>query len=181
MMMVTAAGITSQVFAPEAATGTLPRSTRRMGLLDCLVVTGDSSRRRRFEAAAELAGWLECASPETSGELRQAIDRDFQLVIVDVASPLGDRVSDTLEIAEEMAARQGTLLVVCGSEDSLDEELWARQLGAWLYLPGVCSSDSLTTLFVEARRLRDSAPAVAAVSSRRRESGSCSTVLFSPA
>jgi DNA-binding NtrC family response regulator len=155
MMMVAAVGITSEVFAPEATSGMLPRSTRRTAMLDCLVVSGDSARRRRFEAAVELAGWLECASPETSGEIRQAIDRDFQLVIVDIASPLGDRVSDSVEIAEEMAARPGTLLVICGSEDSVDEELWARQLGAWLYLPGVCDGDSLTSLCVEARRLRD--------------------------
>ena len=154
-MMVAAVGITSEVFAPEATSGMLPRSTRRTGMLDCLVVSGDSARRRRFEAAVELAGWLECASPETSGEIRQAIDRDFQLVIVDIASPLGDRVSDSVEIAEEMAARPGTLLVICGSEDNVDEELWARQLGAWLYLPGVCDGDSLTSLCVEARRLRD--------------------------
>jgi len=154
-MMVAAVGITSEVFAPEATSGMLPRSTRRTAMLDCLVVSGDSARRRRFEAAVELAGWLECASPETSGEIRQAIDRDFQLVIVDSASPLGDRVSDSVEIAEEMAARPGTLLVICGSEDNVDEELWARQLGAWLYLPGVCDGDSLTSLCVEARRLRD--------------------------
>ena len=155
MMMVAAVGITSEVFAPEATSGMLPRSTRRTAMLDCLVVSGDSARRRRFEAAVELAGWLECASPETSGEIRQAIDRDFQLVIVDIASPLGDRVSDSVEIAEEMSARPGTLLVICGSEDNVDEELWARQLGAWLYLPGVCDGDSLTSLCVEARRLRD--------------------------
>ena len=154
-MMVAAVGITSEVFAPEATSGMLPRSTRRTAMLDCPVVSGDSARRRRFEAAVELAGWLECASPETSGEIRQAIDRDFQLVIVDIASPLGDRVSDSVEIAEEMAARPGTLLVICGSEDNVDEELWARQLGAWLYLPGVCDGDSLTSLCVEARRLRD--------------------------
>ncbi|MFM8494935.1 MAG: hypothetical protein ACKOEM_05340 [Planctomycetia bacterium] len=155
MMMVAAVGITSEVLAPEATSGVLPRSTRRTAMLDCLVVSGDSARRRRFEAAVELAGWLECASPETSGELRQAVDRDFQLVIVDIASPLGDRVNDSVEIAEELAARPGTLLVICGSEDNVDEELWARQLGAWLYLPGVCDGDSLTSLCVEARRLRD--------------------------
>lgn len=154
-MMVAAVGITSEVLAPEATSGVLPRSTRRTAMLDCLVVSGDSARRRRFEAAVELAGWLECASPETSGELRQAVDRDFQLVIVDIASPLGDRVNDSVEIAEELAARPGTLLVICGSEDNVDEELWARQLGAWLYLPGVCDGDSLTSLCVEARRLRD--------------------------
>jgi len=154
-MMVAAVGITSEVLAPEATSDVRPRSTRRTAMLDCLVVSGDSARRRRFEAAVELAGWLECASPETSGELRQAVDRDFQLVIVDIASPLGDRVNDSVEIAEELAARPGTLLVICGSEDNVDEELWARQLGAWLYLPGVCDGDSLTSLCVEARRLRD--------------------------
>ena len=57
-MMVAAVGITSEVLAPEATTGTLPRMKRRMGLLDCLVVSGDPSRRRRFEAcpAAPLRG-----------------------------------------------------------------------------------------------------------------------------
>ena len=53
------------------------------------------------------------------------------------------------------------LLVICGSEDNVDEELWARQLGAWLYLPGVCDGDSLTSLCVEARRLRDGTPVFA--------------------
>ncbi|MEI6367628.1 MAG: hypothetical protein WCP23_11115 [Planctomycetota bacterium] len=124
-------------------------------------MSGDSSRRRRFEAAVELAGWLECASPETSSELSESVDRDFQLAIVDIASPLGDRVNDTIEIATELAARPGMLLVICGSEDNVDEELWARQLGAWLYLPGVCDGDSLTSLCVEARRLRDGTPVFA--------------------
>lgn len=160
MMMVAAVGITSEVLAPQSSDAATIRGVRRAALLDCLVVSGDASRRGRFEAAVELAGWLDCASPETTGELRQAIDRDFQLAIVDIAAPLGDRVNDTIEIAEELAARPGTLLVICGSEDNVDEELWARQLGAWLYLPGVCDGDSLTSLCVEARHLRDGAPAV---------------------
>jgi len=160
-MMVAAVGITSDVVPPDAEIGLPLRTVRRTALLECLVVSGDPDRRRRFEAAVDLAGWLECATPETSSELRGALDRDFQLVIVDVAAPLGERVNDTVEIAEEFAARPGTLLVICGSEDDVDEELWARQLGAWLYLPGVCDGDSLTSLCVEARRLRDSAPAFA--------------------
>jgi hypothetical protein len=45
------------------------------------------------------------------------------------------------------------LLVVCGSEDSVDEEMWARQLGAWVYLPGVSGADALMSLFAEARRV----------------------------
>lgn len=160
-MMVAAVGITAEDLASESMTRMLPRSMRRTGMLDCLVVTGDATRRQLIEAAAGQAGWVECAAPRTTGDLRRAIDRDFQLVIIDVASPLGDRVGDTLEIAEEMVTRPGTLVVVCGSEDNVDEELWARQLGAWLYLPGVCDGNSLTSLCTEARRLRDSLPAFA--------------------
>lgn len=159
--MMVAAGIASDVFSSELEASPLPRVTRRTGLLDCLVVSGDAALKRRIEVAAELAGWLDCAAPETSDELRQAVDCDFQLVIVDIASPLGERVNDTLELAEEMAARPDTLVVICGSQHSVDEELWARQLGAWLYLPGVRDGDSLTSLCVEARRLRESAPAFA--------------------
>jgi hypothetical protein len=130
---------------------------RRTGLLDCLIVSGSGARRSRFAAAAELAGWTECSTPETSAEVGQTIDGDYQLVIVDLAAPLGARVNDTVELAEEFAARPGTLLVICGSEDNVDEELWARQLGAWLYLPGVADGDSLTSLCVEARRIREGA------------------------
>ena len=156
--MMVAAGITSEDLASELVTSPLPRAKRRTGLLDCLVVTGDSALKRRCEVAVELAGWLECAAPKTADELLQAVDREFQLVIVDIASPLGERVNDSLELAEEMAARPDTLVVICGSQHSVDEELWARQLGVWLYLPGVRDGDSLTSLCVEARRLRTPAP-----------------------
>ena len=162
--MVVAVGFNTEVLnAPSAETlaanGIGSLGGRRTRILECLIVSGDASRRNRFAAAAELAGWDECSSPEDVSELRDAADREFSLAIIDVTTPLGDRVSDTVEIAEEMAARPGTLVVVCGSEDNVDEELWARQLGAWLYLPGVCDGDSLTSLCVEARRLREGATA----------------------
>lgn len=159
-MMVVAVGFNAEVLNdPSAdtlsAAGLSARGGRRTRMLDCLVVSGDASRRNRFAAATELAGWEECSSPEDVAELRDAADRDFSLAIIDVTSPIGDRVADTIAIAEEMAARPGTLVVICGSEDNVDEELWARQLGAWLYLPGVCDGDSLTSLCIEARRLRE--------------------------
>jgi len=60
-----------------------------------------------------------------------------------------------VEITEEFASRNGTVVVVCGSGESVDEELWARQLGAWVYLPGVSGSDAFMSLFGEARRIFD--------------------------
>jgi hypothetical protein len=159
-MMVVAVGFNAEVLNSPSdetltAAGISARGGRLTRALDCLIVSGEASRRQRFSAAAELAGWDECSSPEDLSELRDAAERDFSLAIIDITSPVGDVVNETVELAEELAARPNTLVVICGSEDNVDEELWARQLGAWLYLPGVTDGDSLTSLCVEARRLRE--------------------------
>jgi DNA-binding response OmpR family regulator len=151
-MMVVAVGITSDEVRSLAGEPAV-RAGRIPGLLKCLVVSGDDRLRHRLDTMADLNGWSACEAPAESDELRSAVDADFHLVIVDIARPLGDRVSDTVEIAEEFAGRPSTLVVVCGSGESVDEELWARQLGAWVYLPGVSGGDALMSLFAEARRV----------------------------
>lgn len=152
--MVVAVGITSEEVRSLSG-GVARRSVRAAGEIDCLVVSGDRGLRGRLESVSDLSGCGTSVAPVDEAELRNAIERDFQLVFVDIATPLGDRVNDTVEVAEEFASRPGTLLVVCGSEDSVEEELWARQLGAWVYLPGISSGDALVSLFVEARRLSE--------------------------
>ena len=158
--MVFAVGITSEAVKPGAGTAPNSRTVRGPGLLKCLVLSGDRGLRNRLDAVMELSGWSACDAPDRSADLGAVVDGDYQLVVVDVAHPLGDRVSDTVEIAEELASRPRTLLVVCGSVGSVDEELWARQMGAWVYLPGVSGGDALVSLFTDARRLAE----------RRRES-----------
>ena len=152
--MVVAVGITSE-HVRSLTEKTRHRSLRAPGSIRCLVVSGDAGFRNRLTAVSELSVGVSCEVPADEVEMVGAIDGDFQLVIVDVANPLGDRVNDTVELAEEFACRPGTLLVVCGSEDSVEEELWARQLGAWVYLPGVSSGDALVSLFAEARRVAE--------------------------
>jgi DNA-binding NarL/FixJ family response regulator len=158
--MVVAVGFNAQVLsAPDelqqGAMGFRSRFSRQRIGLGCLVISGDASRRERFVAAASLAGWSRSTAPEDTATLQDAADQDVSLAIIDIASPIGDRVHDTLELAEELAARPNTLVVICGSEDNADEELWARQLGVWLYLPGVADGDSLASLCIEARRLQE--------------------------
>lgn len=153
-MMVIAVGITSEEVRSLSNQPPAIRSPRGP-VLKSLVVTGDAGLRGRLGTMAELGGFSTCDMPADASDFRSVIDGDYQLVIVDIVHPLGDRVSDTLEIAEEFAGRPGTLLVVCGSDDSVDEELWARQLGAWVYLPGVSGGDSLMSLFAEARRVAE--------------------------
>ena len=153
--MVIAVGITSDEVRSLAGKAAAPRTVRGPGLMKCLVVSGDAGLRNRLDAVTELSGWSACDAPAEADDLGALVDRDYQLVIADIAHPLGDRVNDTVEIAEEFAGRPGTLLVVCGSEDNVDEELWARQMGAWVYLPGVSSGDALVSLFAEARRVAE--------------------------
>jgi len=153
-MMVVAVGITSEDVRSVASQAPSVRTGRLPGL-KCLIVSGDDGLRGRLSTMSELGGFVGCEAPADSADLHAAIDGDYQLVIVDIARPVGDRVNDTVEVAEEFAGRPGTLLVVCGSDDSVDEELWARQLGAWVYLPGVSNGDALMSLFAEARRISD--------------------------
>lgn len=159
-MMVVAVGITSEEVRSLAGKAPAAHARRVPGLLKCLVVSGDDQLRRRLGVMADLAGWSACDAPADSGELRAVIEHDYQLVITDVARPLGERVNDTVELAEEFAGRSNTLVVVCGSGDSIDEELWARQLGAWVYLPGVSGGDALMSLFAEAQRVNERRGAV---------------------
>lgn len=153
-MMVIAVGITSEEVRSLASQAPAMR-TARGPMLKSLVVTGDAGLRGRLGTMSELGGFASCDMPAEATEFRSVIDGDYQLVIVDIAHPVGERVSDSIEIAEEFAGRPGTLLVVCGSDDSVDEELWARQLGAWVYLPGVSGGDALMSLFAEARRVAE--------------------------
>lgn len=152
--MVVAVGITSDEVRSPAGQWPAVRVPRGP-VLKSLVVSGDAGLRGRLGTMSELGGFSTCDMPVDTAGFRSVIDGDYQLVIVDIAHPVGERVSDTVEIAEEFAGRPGTLLVVCGSDDSVDEEFWARQLGAWVYLPGVSGGDALMSLFAEARRVAE--------------------------
>lgn len=148
--MVSAVGITSEglwasPFSERRSRGGLPAAS-------CLVVTGDAALRSRFRLVAEMTDWTVCDAPADADEIRASADREYDLVIVDIAHPCGDRVTDSVELAEDFARRPGTLLAVCSSGESLDEELWARQLGVWAYLPEMSTGDALVSLFQEAGR-----------------------------
>jgi hypothetical protein len=152
--MVVAVGITSEEVRSLAGSSAA-HSVRGPGVMRSLVVSGDRGLRNRLESVSELSGWSACVAPVDAMSLCSAVEGEYQLVVVDIANPVGDRVNDSIEIAEEFAGRPDTLLVVCGSDDNVDEELWARQLGAWVYLPGVSSGDAMVSLFSDARRVAE--------------------------
>jgi hypothetical protein len=107
-----------------------------------------------FQKAASSGGFdpVLCKSGEeaqaASGRYR------FPLVIVDLQEA-GPESPGYRELVEHLAANEDALLMLCGEEENPLEEIWARQHGAWLYLPGVDASCDVTMLCCEAKELAD--------------------------
>ena len=56
------------------------------------------------------------------------------------------------QLVEQLAARR-LLLAVCGNPDDPTGEVWSRQLGVWMYLPGVDHQSDIALLCAEARHV----------------------------
>lgn len=147
-MVVFPSGISSEhllVAAPFPA----PNSPRIDRALPSLVLTGDQALRERLRRIAEGRGCA-CRAPATVAGAWQEVTSGPGLVFVDVAHPLDGSRDETRLIAEVVAKRPKAMLVVCGTGD---DERWARELGAFVYLPGVGTSAGVALIVDEAQRI----------------------------
>lgn len=128
------------------------RAAKLVNVFQCLIVAADPARRQMFERAATDGGWksFPCADAATA---LTTINRSLvQLAIIDLEA--GGR-SAFRPVVESLKGRSGLLLVVCGNEGDVEEEVWVRQLGAWLYLPGVVDTSDFGLLCGEARHIAE--------------------------
>jgi hypothetical protein len=126
-----------------------------VGIYECLVVATDDQRQRMLFNAARDAGWNAClcANPQLAdAQLQRTL---FRLGVVDLQGLTPQRRSGFLDIAQRLSRMSQLLLVICGNESLIEEEIWARQQGAWLYLPGVTYGEDLEMVYSEARQLTD--------------------------
>ena len=65
----------------------------------------------------------------------------------------GDRSGDFDTLLEKLSRTKGMLLIVCGNQNAIEEEVFVRQLGAWFYLPGLADANAISSLCDEARRI----------------------------
>ncbi len=128
------------------------RATKVVNVFQCLIVSADDKRRQMFDQAAALGGWktLLCADAASA---ESWLSRSFvQLGVVDLE---GDDRNQLRGVVERLAANGGLLLIVCGNDDDAEEEIWVRQSGAWLYLPGVLDGGHFALLCGEARQIAE--------------------------
>jgi len=127
------------------------RSAKLVNALQCLIISADVDRRSVFERAAVDGGWktLQCADAPTA---LNYINRSLvQLAIIDLEKQSAELFRP---VVERLTSTKGVLVIVCGNEGDVREEVWARQLGAWLYLPAV-EPANFTLLCGEARQIAE--------------------------
>ena len=126
------------------------RSAKPAAVLQCLIVSADPRRRTMFERAACEGGWNTSLCVDAEAALVH-ISRSFiQLAIVDLEGQLPDALR---AVVERLSSDSGLLVIVCGNEGRIEEEVWVRQAGAWLYLPGVTETSNFALLCGEARQI----------------------------
>ena len=144
---------------PNAATEVRRAQSRRLlapaELWPCLIVSPSEERSEHFRQAVAEGGWdplVRCGAEAA----REALSRwRFRLAFVDLQGD-GDRVPPGFrELAELLANDRELLLVICGTDGHPLEEIWAHQLGTWLYLPGASDEGGLVMLCSEARTVAE--------------------------
>jgi hypothetical protein len=123
------------------------------GLQTCLVVATSARRAQLWVRAAHEEQWATIVCSTADDALRQSIRNRVELALVDLqsATPAQEQMLRTL--VERLAERSGPLLAVFGNPDDVTGEVWSRQLGVWMYLPGVDCHSDIALLCSEARSI----------------------------
>jgi len=129
-----------------------PETQKETGLSQCLIVSSNAARAEMLARAAADSGWETIVCNDAESALSCMSWMFLELAIVDFE---GDAPAEFRGLTEKIAGTQGMLLMVCGNDSDAMEEIWARQTGAWLYLPGVQQSGDISPLCGEARTVAD--------------------------
>jgi len=123
------------------------------GLLECLIVSPRAERREVLSRAATASGWASvvCSDADTARHLAQRIV--VKLAFIDLEQGSFDDLAGLQDLASDLSRLGCPLLVVCGADGDRQQDIWARQLGAWLYLPGMADVEAMTQLCEEARNV----------------------------
>jgi hypothetical protein len=84
---------------------------------------------------------------------RQSVRHRMDLALIDLQSASAAQEGSLRNLVERLAARDGPLVAVCGKPDDTQGEVWSRQLGVWMYLPGVDGQSDIALLCGEARNI----------------------------
>ncbi len=128
------------------------RAAKLVNVFQCLIVSADPGRRRMLERAAAESGWKTHPCADAATALAHINRWLVQLAVVDLEA---QRLEAFRPLVEQLTATSGMLSIVCGNEGNVDEEIWVRQQGTWMYLPGVVDTSNVGLLCAEARQIAE--------------------------
>ena len=132
----------------SAVTGSPGGSTSR---LPCLTVAADPALYAWWARRRQPAGWsVDLATTAFAAAVAYQRKR-YRLVFVESSSFVPGSIDPLREFVA--AIRSSWLGVVIGPPQCSEAEIWARQMGAWLYLPGIDDTTDLSVVFAEAARI----------------------------
>jgi len=118
-----------------------------------LVVSTSAHRAQLWVRAAHIEHWSTIVCTNADDANRQAVRNRLDLALVDLQSASPDCEARYRGLIQQLAARGGSLLAVCGKPEDTTGEVWSRQLGVWMYLPGIDSESDIALLCAEAREI----------------------------
>jgi hypothetical protein len=147
------------------------RQTRRAPATSnvCLVVSPDPLRQMMFGHAAARSGWKQITCADQASAMSHLAAGTVGLVLVDTVTPNPNTAADRRLLVELLSDQKQVLTVVCGRSNDSEEEIWARQCGAWMYLAGVAPESDLDPVLCGAKEINErmqKRPAPAMSSSR---------------
>ena len=122
------------------------------GLLRCLIFSWSDMRAKRLQSAAEKEAWEAIVCSSAGKFLKHVFQQKVPLTLVDLPQVDLSVYAEMRDATIKVCEVSDSLLIICGAEASADEELWARQLGVWTYLPEVERPAELDWIFGEARK-----------------------------
>jgi hypothetical protein len=144
----------------------------RVALRQCLVVSAHAERRETLRRAAIEGGWLPLVFADAELAWEESRRSATPLVVVDVHDDADRRNESNRWLFERLSRESGHLMAACGCESfGAEEEIWARQLGAWLVLPGIADAHELSVVYEEAGKVLERTATTAAMPHARRGSG----------
>ncbi len=117
----------------------------------CLVVSASPQRSHLWVRAAQQEHWATIVCRTAEEAARQAARNRVHLALVDLQLVPAAQEPAFRALVEQLAARDGPLVAVCGNPNDTMGEVWSRQLGVWMYLPGIDSESDVALLCGESR------------------------------
>jgi hypothetical protein len=119
----------------------------------CLVISPDALRRMMFGQSAERSGWEQIVCADAASALEHLESGNVGMVLIDTSSTGDTSVEARRWLVEQLAGRKDVLTAVCGRTSDTEDEIWARQLGVWMYLPGVAPESDLDPILTAGREV----------------------------